>query len=803
MKRTLVVTVVAALLLSLLTVAASAMTKPTPGAGKIGPDVEELLASLAPGQLTTVVLTMRAQADPSAVTGPSRRIRIQRLEGDLRSTSRTSQRSIRALLRTRAAQGEVVHVKRLWISNAVSVTATARVIRELAARSDVAGVSPDAIRLVPTAAPAEQNLTAVQAPALWNLGDTGQGVVVANLDTGVDVTHPDLAGRWRGGTNSWYDPYGEHPSTPTDLTGHGTATMGVMVGGDAGGTSIGIAPGATWIAAKIFKDNGTATTTAIHQAFQWVLDPDGNPATNDAPHVVNASWSIGTGPSCDLSFQPDLQALRAAGILPVVAAGNFGPSGSTSVSPANYPEALSVGAISSTDLVYSSSSRGPSTCGGRTRVFPDVVAPGVNIHTTDRYGFYQTLSGTSMAAPHAAGALALLLATHPGLSADQQQTALTGTAVDLGATGADSSYGNGRIDVQAAYNAIVSAPDTTGPSTSSVAVSPSVTDASDPAGVHVTATGDDSATGGSTIAAAEYFVDAVAADGSGSVMTVATAGPTSGLDATIPASTVNALADGDHPVWVHSKDSAGNWGVVVSAVLTVRRSHLYLSTLGNVSLPGVGGTADDADVYTWSGTAFSRVYDASVAGLPGVADIDGYDRVSATQFYASFTAASTKLPGLGTVQDEDVVYFDGTTWSMFFDGTAHGLTASSQDLDAISIIDGTLYFSTVGNTAVSGVTGTPDNADIYSWNGSAFARVWDATANGLSGAANVDGYVRVDATRFYLSFSPTTTTVPTLGAVPDEDIVSWNGSGWSMYFDGTANGLGSSSDLDVDAFDIG
>ncbi|MGA9344370.1 MAG: S8 family serine peptidase, partial [Nocardioidaceae bacterium] len=435
--------------------------------------------------------------------------------------------------------------------------------------------------------------------------------------------------------------------------------------------------------------------------------------------------------------------------------------------------------------------------------FPDVVAPGVNVYSADRYGNYQTLSGTSMAAPHAAGALALLLGAHPGLTADQQQSALIGTAVDLGVAGPDNSYGNGRIDVQAADASIVSQPDATGPTTSSVTVTPSVTDGADPNGVQLSATADDSSAGGSSIAAAEYFVDNVGADGSGTALTVATAGPVSSLTGSIPASTVSALSDGVHPVWVHSKDAAGNWGSAVSALLTVSRPQLYISTLGNENPPGVSGTADDADIYRWSGGVFTRDYDASAKGLPGVADIDGYDRVSATQFYASFTAASTKLPGLGTVQDEDVVYFDGTNWSMFFDGTAKGLTASAQDLDAISIVGGTLYFSTVGNTAVPGVTGTPDNADIYSWNGSSFARVWDATATGLVGAANVNGFVRVDATHFYLSFISTTTKVPGLGLVDDEDVVYFDGSGWSVYFDGTAHGLGGSSNLDVDAFDIG
>ena len=101
--------------------------------------------------------------------------------------------------------------------------------------------------------------------------------------------------------------------------------MGVMVGGDAGGTSIGVAPDARWIAAKIFNDHGAATTAGIHLGFQWVLDPDSDPGTPDAPNVVNNSWTL-SSPGCNLEFQLDLQNLRAAGILPVFAAGNAGRS---------------------------------------------------------------------------------------------------------------------------------------------------------------------------------------------------------------------------------------------------------------------------------------------------------------------------------------------------------------------------------------------------------------------------------------------------------------------------------------------
>ena len=275
------------------------------------------------------------------------------------------------------------------------------------------------------------------------------------MDTGVDVTHPDLAGSWRGGTNSWYDPNGQH-ATPVDVNGHGTWTMGAMVGGDAGGTAIGVAPAASWIAVKIFDDQGVATSSGIHQGFQWLLDPDGNPATADAPNVVNDSWTMSTG-GCALDFQTDLQNLRAAGILPIFAAGNDGPNAGTSASPANNPEAFAVGSVDGTDIIANSSSRGPSACDATT--FPELVAPGVDIHTTDLYSSYVDESGTSMAAPAAAGALALLLDAFPGLSADRQATALENGALDLGTIGADDTYGFGRLDVLASYHWLQNLPD--------------------------------------------------------------------------------------------------------------------------------------------------------------------------------------------------------------------------------------------------------------------------------------------------------------------------------------------------------
>ncbi|MGD9958246.1 SdrD B-like domain-containing protein [Nocardioides sp.] len=228
---------------------------------------------------------------------------------------------------------------------------------------------------------------------------------------------------------------------------------------------------------------------------------------------------------------------------------------------------------------------------------------------------------------------------------------------------------------------------------------------------------------------------------------------------------------------------------------------LFYSTTGNVNPPGAGGTADDADLYSWSTTSHSRVFDASVAGLPATANIDGLDRVDATHFYVSF-ADNTALPGLGTVQDEDVAYYNAGLWSVYFDGTARGLTAAGHDLDAISVVGGTLYFSTRGVVNLPGVSGSSDDSDIYRWNGTSLARVFDASTAGVPGSANVDGLVWQDATHLYLSFANATTALSGLGTAQDEDVVHLVGTAWSTYFDGTLHGLGAAAGLDVDAFDL-
>ena len=167
-------------------------------------------------------------------------------------------------------------------------------------------------------------------------------------------------------------------------------------------------------------------------------------------------------------------------------------------------------------------------------------------------------------------------------------------------------------------------------------------------------------------------------------------------------------------------------------------------------------------------------------------------------FYVSFKDAVT-LPVLGTVQDEDVVLWNGSRWTMYFDGSLR--LVGSTDLDAISVVGGQLYFSTDTNTNPNQVGGTADDSDIYRWNGgSSYTRVVDATTVGIPAGANADGFVWRSGTDYLFSFGADT-TVTGLGAVQDEDIVRRTSSTWFVYLDGTARNLTDPS-LDVDAFDI-
>lgn len=456
-----------------------AIALPAASAGVLSADLERAMAARGTHADTAVIVRFDEPVDLQPLVVADRSARDSRLLVALKTRAAQKRAAIEPLLVARGAQ----RIRDLWIINGLAATLPAVAVKQLAAASGIERIELDSFvqggrsqRLPAPRAPyrgavpplpqpsaaAEDpgevlraapgwNIAAVRAPQLWALGHTGRGVVVASLDTGVDLAHADLQRKWRGGTNSWFDPHGEE-ATPYDALGHGTQAMGVMVGGRA----LGVAPAARWIAVRLYDSAGRARMSDIHLAFQWLLDPDGDPATADAPDIVNASWTLAGRPpgSCIAEFSDDIRVLRSSGIVVVFAAGNEGPAGRTSSSPANNPGALSVGAVDRDLGLARQSSRGPSSCDGG--VFPQLVAPGMNVRTTDlSHGgppAYANVSGTSVASPHAAGVLALLMSAFPSASVAELEGALTRGAQDLGDAGPDNRYGHGLVDAVGAFD---------------------------------------------------------------------------------------------------------------------------------------------------------------------------------------------------------------------------------------------------------------------------------------------------------------------------------------------------------------
>jgi FtsP/CotA-like multicopper oxidase with cupredoxin domain len=440
------------------------------------------------------------------------------------------------------------------------------------------------------------------------------------------------------------------------------------------------------------------------------------------------------------------------------------------------------------------------------------VNAGLQAHSMSTLGLSQTIIAqdghanafgrTVVAETIATGQTLDTLVSIPG--ADTQYPLYDASLFLRNNTGTNTFAGLGGMLTMIKSGTPVLPADTAGPIANALDATPNPANPTD--AVTVSATISDVATGGSTVDAAEFYVDSTA--GTPTAMTGTFGSLTVPVSGTIPAST---LAAGAHTIYVRGHDSVGNWGAFATVTLTVDTvvipptgDSLDFSTAGIGSGPsGVG--ADAGDIYSWDGSVFDTAIDVSTITnpIPNGANVDGFDRVGADEFYMSFTAEVT-LPGIGAVQNEDVVHYVSGTWSVFFDGSTSGLADTLEtdaNIDAISIDGITLYYSTSNTILPDGVTGVGDDADIYSWSGGTTStRVHDATALGWS-SNNVDGLVFVDADHFYLSYSPTSTPVAGVGIVQDEDVVYYNTGVWSVYFDGTSNALTSPS-LDVDAFHL-
>ena len=394
----------------------------------------------------------------------------------LQNTANSSQAGLRAWLTSR----NVDH-KPFWIVNTIKVTANKATLAEIAKRPDVAEILDDKTIPLPPLVPAapvvpilgtEWGLDNIRAPEAWQtFGAFGDGIVVANVDTGVQFDHPALVNQYRGrqadGTfnhnYNWYDPSlscGNPSLVPCDNNNHGTHTMGTMVGDDGtpGTNRIGVAPHARWIAAKGCEQSSCSTASLL-AAGQWILAPTDlnglNPRPDLRPNIVNNSWGGGGGSNF---YQQIVQSWVAAGIFPAFSNGNSGSSCSTSGSPGDYPESYSAGAYDVSNVIASFSSRGPSAFGGLIK--PNIAAPGVSVRSSIPGSTYASFSGTSMASPHLSGSVALLWSAAPSLIGDiattealLSQTARDTSDVSCGGTAANNNvWGEGRLDVFAAID---------------------------------------------------------------------------------------------------------------------------------------------------------------------------------------------------------------------------------------------------------------------------------------------------------------------------------------------------------------
>lgn len=337
-----------------------------------------------------------------------------------------------------------------------------RIVRNQEVKLDDIVQGEVAAEPTPPARTVEWNVAKLGVEKVWEQGVNGTGVVVGIVDTGANVQHEALKAHFRG-TNAdgtfdynynFFDPVNGKTEAYDDHS-HGSHVAGTSVGGTADHLT-GMAPGAKFISAKVFTAGGSGSTATILKGLSWMLAPtksDGTAADpTKAPDIVSNSWGSSNGAS--LSYLDAWKAFEAAGIIPVVAAGNSGPRAGTVGSPGSYGQSLTVGATDSNDKVASFSSRGPNAikdANGNPIPKPDFSAPGVDVISASKNGnAYMKMSGTSMATPAVSGLVALLLSKFPNLTAEQVRVVLAKSAVDIDAPGWDTNTGAGRVDAVAA-----------------------------------------------------------------------------------------------------------------------------------------------------------------------------------------------------------------------------------------------------------------------------------------------------------------------------------------------------------------
>jgi subtilisin family serine protease len=388
------------------------------------------------GDRLFVILKQQADVGPAS-SMLNREVRLKYVYGALTRQAEQTQAPVRAALDRLGVQYRPYYLVNAMVVNggpllAAYLSSLPQVDRVL----DNPELRPLPVPLSPSrgdlAAPsgATWNVKSIGADRVWTeLGVTGTGIVVGQSDSGAAGDHPALAPAYRGRTAgddyNWLDPWNGTRS-PTDIDGHGTHTLGTILG--HGG--IGVAPGAEWIGCvNLARNLGNPGDYLTCMQFMLAPYPQGGDAFRDgdptrAADVLNNSWGCPPIEGCDPNvFLPAVKVLRDAGIFVVVSAGNNGPRCSSLIEPlALYGDVLSVGALDRQGNLSFFSSRGPVTVDGSNRIKPDIVAPGEDIVSSFPGGTYASEAGTSMAGPHVVGTIALMWSANPKLIGDIDRT---------------------------------------------------------------------------------------------------------------------------------------------------------------------------------------------------------------------------------------------------------------------------------------------------------------------------------------------------------------------------------------------
>jgi subtilisin family serine protease len=380
-----------------------------------------------------------------------------------------SQKDVAALLVQEASTQLFTRMQRYWINNELYIeNAKIELIEKLAAIPSVSAITEQEVYQLPDVSEAttlavtnstatEWGVTKINAKGVWATGNIGQNAVVGIIDSGARGTHTLLKGSYLNNGFSWFDPESRR-AEPFDNNGHGTHVTGTI----AGDNGIGVAPGAKWMMCRGCRGRNCFASDLL-ACFQFMTCPTNAAGTvkdcSKAPRVVSNSWG-GSGGST--TFVSAVNTWSAAGIIPIFANGNAGPSCGSAGAPADRANVIAVGSTDKDESLAGTSSRGPSTTG---LVKPDVSAPGVLVRSSWHTGdsAFNEISGTSMATPHVTGVVALMLSIKPDLTFAQAKAALTSTTVKTLKSAAtcggtpstvfpNNQFGHGRVDAPAAVN---------------------------------------------------------------------------------------------------------------------------------------------------------------------------------------------------------------------------------------------------------------------------------------------------------------------------------------------------------------